>query len=58
MSAIVEALDSAQANKGPTAIIAHTVKGKGVPGIEGTSRAHFTQLTKAEAEAALSNLEF
>ena len=57
MSAIVEALDSVPAEKGPTAIIAHPVKGKGVPGVEGTSRAHFTQLTKAETEAALSNLE-
>ena len=28
--------------KGPTVLIAHTVKGKGVPGIEGTARAHYT----------------
>lgn len=57
MNAIVEALDSTPEKKGPTVIIAHTVKGKGVPGVEGTSRAHFTKLTKAETEAALTNLE-
>jgi transketolase len=57
MNAIVETLDAIPAKKGPTVIIAHTIKGKGVPGVEGTSRAHFINLTEGEANAALSNLE-
>ena len=57
MAAIVNALDTVPAAQGPTAIIAHTIKGKGVPGVEGTGRAHFTKLNSAEAEAALATLE-
>jgi transketolase len=56
MSAIVRALDAVPAARGPTAIIAHTMKGKGVPGIEGTSRAHYTTLTEDEARRALDAL--
>ena len=57
MAAVVGALDSLPAASGPTAIVAHTVKGKGVPGIEGTSRAHYLKLTPAEADATLTALE-
>ncbi len=57
MGAIVDALDKVPAAQGPTAIIAHTVKGKGVPGVEGTRRAHYTQLNSAEAKAALASLQ-
>lgn len=56
MAAIVAALDTVPAAQGPTAIIAHTIKGKGVPGIEGTSRAHFTMLSEEEAQRTLESL--
>jgi transketolase len=54
--AILAALDAVPATRAPTAIVARTVKGKGVPGVEGTSRAHYTKLTDAEARAALASL--
>jgi transketolase len=44
------------ANK-PTAIIANTVKGKGVSFIEGTARSHVLQFTKEERDRALAELE-
>jgi transketolase len=37
-------------------LIAHTVKGKGVPGVEGTARAHYTTLTEEEAARAYAAL--
>lgn len=57
MRAVVNALKAVPSAAGPTAIVAHTVKGKGVPGVEGTARAHYTRLTAAEAAAALASLE-
>lgn len=57
MAAIVATLAKVPAGRGPTAIIAHTVKGKGVPGIEGTPRAHYTMLMPEEAERTLAALE-
>jgi transketolase len=57
MQAIVTALDSVPAATGPTAIIAHTVKGKGVPGVEGTGRAHYTMLTDDEIKRTIDALE-
>jgi transketolase len=57
MRAIVGALSRVPAAHGPTAIIAHTVKGKGVPGIEGTPRAHYTKLQPEEARQTLEALE-
>jgi transketolase len=57
MSAIVGALESVPAAHGPTAIIARTVKGKGVPGIEGTNRAHYTMLSEDEVKRTLAALE-
>lgn len=57
MGAIVAALDALPAAHGPTAIIAHTVKGKGVPGVEGTSRAHYTTLTDDEVQRTIAFLE-
>jgi transketolase len=57
MAAIVDALGSLPAAQGPTVIIAHTVKGKGVPGIEGTARAHYTMLSAEEAQRTLAALE-
>jgi transketolase len=57
MAAIVQALDALPASRAPSVIIAHTVKGKGVPGIEGTSRAHYTMLSEEEARQTLTALE-
>lgn len=57
MSAILKALDSFPASSGPTAIIANTVKGKGVAGVAGTPRAHFTSLFDNELEEALAGVE-
>jgi transketolase len=57
LAAIVGAFERVPAPRGPTAIIAHTMKGKGVPGVEGTARAHYTMLTDEEAERALAALE-
>jgi transketolase len=55
--AILEALERFPAEKGPTAIIANTVKGKGVPAVEGSARAHFTSLQDDEVKEALEKLE-
>jgi len=57
MAAIVGALAAVPAQRGPTVIVAHTVKGKGVPGIEGTSRAHYTMLSDEEVQRTLAALE-
>jgi len=57
MAAIVAALHALPAQQGPTVLIAHTVKGKGVPGIEGTARAHYTSLNEDEARRAYAALE-
>jgi transketolase len=57
MAAILDALESLPAARGPSVIIANTVKGKGVPGIEGTARAHFTQLGEEETARTLAALD-
>jgi transketolase len=57
MAAILSALAAFPAAKGPTVLIAQTIKGKGVPGVEGTLRAHFTQVTEDEARRALASWE-
>lgn len=57
MAAIVDALGRVPSAHGPTVIIAHTVKGKGVPGIEGTDRAHYTMLSEEEVQRTLAALE-
>ncbi len=56
MAAIVRALESFPAPGRPTVVVAHTVKGKGVPAVEGTPRAHYTMLTEEEAREALEAL--
>jgi transketolase len=54
---IIAALDAADTIKGqPTAIIAHTVKGKGVSFMENENKWHMTAPTREEAEAALREL--
>jgi transketolase len=57
MGAIVEALERFPAEKGPMVVIANTVKGKGVPAVEGSTRAHFTSLNDDEVKEALERLE-
>jgi len=57
MGEILGALEHFPAAEGPTAIIANTVKGKGVPAVEGQTRAHFTSLSEDEAREALEGLE-
>lgn len=56
MGAVVDALTGFPAPSGPTVIVAHTVKGKGVPGVEGTARAHYTRLSAAEAQTARAQI--
>ena len=60
MAQVVAALESASGGPKagrPMAIVAHTVKGKGVPCLENTPRAHYTRLTPEEAAEALRGLE-
>jgi transketolase len=51
------ALGRFPAQSGPTAIIANTVKGKGVPAVEGTARSHYLSLSDDEVEEAIAGLE-
>ena len=57
LNAIIGALATFPAAHGPTVLIARTVKGKGVPGIEGTTRAHYTRLSGDEVQRALAALQ-
>jgi transketolase len=54
---ILAALDRFPDQEGPTLMIADTVKGKGVPALEGRRRAHFTTLADDEVKEALAALE-
>jgi transketolase len=55
--AIREALAEAQATKGkPTAIVAHTIKGKGVSFMENNPKFHGTAPSPAEVQLALQEL--
>jgi transketolase len=57
MGAILAALERFPADEGPTALIANTVKGKGVPAVEGTARSHYLSLSDDEIEEAIAALE-
>jgi transketolase len=57
ITAILASLEQFPAPQGPTVIIANTVKGKGVPAVEGRARAHYTSLNDDEAKQALAALE-
>jgi transketolase len=57
MESILGALERFPAEAGPTVIIADTVKGRGVPSVEGRARAHFTTLREDEVREALAALE-
>ena len=57
MQQVVEALENAKARKGlPTAIIAHTIKGKGVSYMENVPKWHGTAPNAEETEIALSEI--
>jgi transketolase len=61
VAAILAAIDRARASYGsgdgrPTAIVAHTIKGKGVPFMEGEASWHKRVPTDAEYEAAMAAL--
>ena len=58
MAAIVAALRWARAVRGaPAAIVARTVKGKGIPGVEGRPGWHGKPLPPEQAETAIRELE-
>ncbi len=56
MAQIVDALDQAQVASGPTLIIAHTIKGKGVSFMEGVAAWHGQCPCDREAACALEEL--
>jgi transketolase len=56
LSAVLAALEST-GDHGPTAVIARTVKGKGVSFLEGAGGRHGTALSREEAERALAELK-
>jgi transketolase len=56
VGAILGALDAVPAAQGPTVIIANTIKGKGVPRVEGTTAAHYAVLIEDDIAAALAGL--
>lgn len=57
MAQVVAALERSPEPGRPSVIIAHTVKGKGVPCLENSPRAHYTRITPEEAAEALRGLE-
>ena len=58
LSAILAAFETAKKSKGvPTAIIAHTIKGKGVSFMENNNHFHGVAPTQEEAERALKELD-
>jgi len=58
MEAIVNVLDQAETVKGkPVAIIADTVKGKGVPFAEGKAAFHNGTLTQQQYDEAMAGLQ-
>ena len=54
--AILGALGAVPAAQGPTVIIANTIKGKGVPSVEGTTAAHYAVLGEDDIGVALAGL--
>lgn len=56
MKSLSDAFDRAIANNGPAAVIAETVKGKGVSFMEGQSAWHGKPIGKEEYEQAMKEL--
>jgi len=58
MAAVVRALRQARQRRGrPTVVLARTLKGKGIPGVEGLEGWHGKALEPAQAEEAIRHLE-
>lgn len=57
VAALLDALEKAEVHNGPTAIVAETVKGKGVSFMEGQAAWHGKPIDDDEFEKALSELE-
>jgi transketolase len=58
LEAVLAAIDEAAATKGkPTVIVAHTVKGKGVPEIENSNDWHGKAPKKEQAETWIKELQ-
>src|SRR5262249_23028500 len=57
LGAILPAVRTVPAARPPRVIVAHTMKGKGAPGVEGPPRAHYTGLTEDETRQTLAALE-
>ncbi len=57
MGAILEGLGRFPAKRGPTVMIAETIKGKGVPSVQGSPRAHYVSLSDEQVAEALAVLE-
>jgi transketolase len=55
LTAILKALN-ATSGASPRAIVAKTVKGRGVPSVEGSADSHFLQLTDSQTQDARANL--
>ena len=55
--ALLAVLETLPANSAPTMVLAKTVKGKGVPAVEGKDRSHFTTLKEEQVQEALKGLE-
>lgn len=56
IDALTEALGAAPEAGRPTVVIAHTVKGKGLPYVEGQARSHFAKLGERQYRQALATL--
>ena len=57
IDALVEAFEKPAPAGMPRAVVAHTVKGKGIPFMENDNTWHHNRLTKANYEAALASLD-
>jgi transketolase len=56
IEALTEALDGRAENGRPTLVIAHTVKGKGLPFVEGRVKSHYATLGERQHQKALAVL--
>jgi len=56
LGAILGALAAVPATRGPSVIIARTIKGKGVPAVEGTTAAHYAVLADEDIARAVAGL--
>ncbi|MGI6741628.1 MAG: transketolase [Brevefilum sp.] len=57
VKALVEAFDAPTQDRKPKAIIAKTIKGRGVPALEGKASSHFLKIKPEDAEEALALLQ-